>query len=112
MHGDGVSADCVWISYANKPRADLIGTYWCKVATEEWMQVTRPDGSVHASNYWGHGAVGRPAILLRWQIIVGANSFRQLKLEMTVGGPHYTDPLLIKQLAAFHHLVRSVNALV
>ena len=76
------------------------------------MQLTRPDGSVHTSNYWGHGAVGGPAILLRWHIIVGANSFRQLQLEMTVGGPHYTDPLLIKQLAAFHHLVRVVNALV
>ena len=31
VHGDGISGDRVWIWCANKPRASLTGTYWCKV---------------------------------------------------------------------------------
>ena len=31
VHGDGISGDRVWISCANKPRAKLTATYWCKV---------------------------------------------------------------------------------
>ena len=34
MHGDGISRQRVWISYANKPRANLTGTYWCKVVPD------------------------------------------------------------------------------
>ena len=34
VHGDGISRQCVWISCANKPRANLTGTYWCKVVPD------------------------------------------------------------------------------
>ena len=35
MHGDGISGQRVWISCANKPRARLIGNYWCKVLPDK-----------------------------------------------------------------------------
>ena len=31
VHGDGISGQRGWISCANKPHANLIGNYWCKV---------------------------------------------------------------------------------
>ena len=31
VHGDGISSDYVWISSANKPRANLNSRYWCQV---------------------------------------------------------------------------------
>ena len=34
VHGDGFSGQRVWISYANKPRANLIGNYWCKAVPD------------------------------------------------------------------------------
>ena len=34
VHGDRISGDRVWISGANEPRANLTGTYWCKVAPD------------------------------------------------------------------------------
>ena len=35
VHGDGISGDRVWISCANKPHANLTGTYWCKVVPDK-----------------------------------------------------------------------------
>ena len=34
VHGDGISGQRVWIRCANKPRATLIGNYWCKVVPD------------------------------------------------------------------------------
>ena len=34
VHGDGISRQRVWISCANKPRANLTRTYWCKVVPD------------------------------------------------------------------------------
>ena len=34
MHGDGISGDRVWISCANKPRANLTSIYWCKLVRD------------------------------------------------------------------------------
>ena len=34
VHGDGISGQRVWLSCANKPRANLTGTYWCKVVPD------------------------------------------------------------------------------
>ena len=34
MHGDGISRRRVWISCADKPNANLTGTYWCKVVPD------------------------------------------------------------------------------
>ena len=34
MQGDGISGDRVWITCANKPHANLTGTYWCKVVPD------------------------------------------------------------------------------
>ena len=34
VRGDGISGQHVWISCANKPRANLTGTYWCKVVPD------------------------------------------------------------------------------
>ena len=34
VHGEGISGQRVWISCANKPRANLIGNYWCKVVPD------------------------------------------------------------------------------
>ena len=31
MHGDDISGDYVWISSANKARANLKARYWCQV---------------------------------------------------------------------------------
>ena len=33
-HGDGISRQRVWISCANKQRANLTDTYWCKVVPD------------------------------------------------------------------------------
>ena len=34
VHGDGIPGQRVWISCANKPRANLIGNHWCKVVPD------------------------------------------------------------------------------
>ena len=34
VHGDGISGQRFWIRCANKPRANLIGNYWCKVVPD------------------------------------------------------------------------------
>ena len=34
VHGDGISGDHVWMSSANKSRADLNGKYWCQVVLD------------------------------------------------------------------------------
>ena len=34
VHGDGISGQRVWISCANKPHANLTGTYCCKVVSD------------------------------------------------------------------------------
>ena len=34
VHGDGISRDRVWISCANKPRANVTSTYMCKVVPD------------------------------------------------------------------------------
>ena len=34
VHGDGISGQRVWINCANKPRANLTGTYWCTVVPD------------------------------------------------------------------------------
>ena len=34
VHGDGISLDCVLISCANKPRANVTSTYTCKVVPD------------------------------------------------------------------------------
>ena len=71
--------------------ATLQGTF---PATEEWLQVTGQDLRVDKSCSSVHGEQGTPAVLLRGVPISMAATFRQLGVDVTIGGSRVTGPVL------------------
>ena len=69
-------------------------------ATEEWLQVTGQDVRADKSCSWVRGEQGAPAALLRGVPIALAATFRQLGVDIAIGGSKTTGPHLSRRLEA------------
>ena len=69
-------------------------------ATEEWLRVTGQDVRVDKPSSWVQGEQGAPAVLLQGVPIPLATTFRQLGVEVAIGGSKATGPVLSRQLEA------------
>ena len=69
-------------------------------ATQEWPQVTGQDVRVDKSCSWFEGEQGAPAVLLWGVPIPLAATFRQLGVNVAVGGSRLTGPVLSRDLEA------------
>ena len=74
--------------------------------TEEWLQVTGQDVRVDKSCSWVQGEHGAPAVLLRGSPIPLAQTFRQLGVDIAVGGSRATRPVLSRRLEAGRSALR------
>ena len=75
-------------------------------ATEEWLQVTCQDVRVEKSCSPVQGEQGAPAVLLRGVPIPLAATFRQLGVDVTIGGSRVTGPVLSRRLEAGQSALR------
>ena len=73
---------------------------------EEWLQVTGPDVRVDKSCSWVQGEQGAPADLLRGVPIPLAATFRQLGVDVAIGGFRITGPVLSRRLEAGRSALR------
>ena len=69
-------------------------------ATEEWLQVTRQHVRVDKSCSKVQGEQGALAMLLRGVSILLAATFRQLGVDIAIGGSKITGPVLSRRLEA------------
>ena len=69
-------------------------------ATEEWLRVTGQDVCVDKSCSWVQGEQGAPAVLLRGVPIPLVTTFRQLGIDVAIGGCKATGPVLFRRLEA------------
>ena len=69
-------------------------------ATEEWLRVTGQDVRVDKSCSWIQGEQGAPAVLLRGVPIPLVATFRQLGVDIAIGGSKTTGPVLSRRLEA------------
>ena len=76
--------------------------------TEEWLQVTGQDVHVDKFCSWVQGEQGAPAVLLRRVSIPVAETFRQLGVDVTIGGSRLTGPVLSRRLEAGRSALRRV----
>ena len=76
-------------------------------ATEEWLKVTGQDVRVDKSCSWVHGEQGALAVLLRGHLIPLAATFRQLGVDVAIGGSKTTGPVLSRRLEAGRSAVRA-----
>ena len=74
--------------------------------TEEWLQVTGQDVRVDKSCPWVRAEQGAPAVLLRVVPIPLAETFRQLGVDVAIGGSTITGPVLSRRLEAGRSAVR------
>ena len=75
-------------------------------AMEEWLQVTGQDIGTDKSCSWVHGEQGAPAVLLRGVPIWLAATFRQLGVDIAIGGSRVTGPVLSQRLEAGQSALR------
>ena len=68
------------------------------LATEEWLQVTGQDVRMDKSCSWVQGEQGAPAFLLRGFPLPLAATFRQLGVDIAIGGSKTTGPVLSRRL--------------
>ena len=69
-------------------------------ATEEWLRVTGHDVRVDKSCSLVQGEHGAPAVLLRGVPVPLATTFRQLGVDVAIGGSKATGPVLSRRLEA------------
>ena len=69
-------------------------------ATEEWVRVTGQDVRVDKSCSWVQGERGAPAVLLRGVPILLETTFRELGVDVAIGGSKITGPVLSRRLEA------------
>ena len=74
--------------------------------TEEWLRITGQDVRVHKSCSWVQGEDGAPAVLLRGVPIPVADMFRQLGIDVAIGGSRTTGPVVAKRLEAGRSALR------
>ena len=75
-------------------------------AMEEWLRITRQDVRVDKSCSWVPGEQGAPAVLLRGVPIPLATTFRQLDVDIAIGGSKATGPVLSRRLEAGRNTLR------
>ena len=75
-------------------------------ATEEWLRVTGQDVRVDKSCSWVQGEQGAPAVLLRGAPIPLATTFRQLGVDIAIGGSKTTGLVLSRRLEAGRSALR------
>ena len=75
-------------------------------ATEEWLQVTGQDVRVDKSCSRVQGEPGAPAVLLQGVPIPVAATFRQLGVDVAIGGSRTTGPVLSRRLEAGRSALR------
>ena len=80
-------------------------------ATEEWLRVTGQDVRVDKSCSWVQGEQGAPAVLLRGVPIPLATTFRQLGVDVAIGGSKVTGPVLSRRLEAGRSALRRLPPL-
>ena len=75
-------------------------------ATEEWLQITGQDVRVNKSCSWVQGEQGAPALRLRGVPIPLATTFRQIGVDVAIGGSKATRPVLSRRLEAGRSALR------
>ena len=116
------------LGYANDTKAVASGTaafQRTSPTTEAWLTLTGQNAHVGKLCYWSQGEEGARTVLLRRLPIPAADCFRQLGLDVAVGGARSTGTVLARCLGArqsvLRHLphlsviqprVRAVNTLV
>ena len=87
--------------YADDSQAVALGTAALQdavPATEEWLRITGQDVRVDKSFSWAEGEQGAPAVLLRGVPIPLPIAFRQLGVDIAIGGSKATGPVLSRRL--------------
>ena len=79
--------------------------------TEEWLQVTGQDVRVDKACSWVQGERGGPAVLVRGVAILLAETFRQLGVDVTIGGPRITGIVVSRRLEPGRSALRRVSHL-
>ena len=74
--------------------------------TEAWLTLTGQDVRVDKSCSWSQGEGGAQAVLLRGLPIPAADCFRQLGVDVAVGGARSTGPVLARRLEAGRSVLR------
>ena len=95
--------------YANDTQAVALGTASLQrnvPTTEEWLQVTGQDVRVDKSWAWVQEEQGALAVLLRGVPIPVADTFRQLGVDVAIGGSRATGPVLFRRLEAGRSVLR------
>ena len=96
-------------SYADNTQAVALGAAALQdtvPATEGWLRVTGQDVRVDKSCSWVQGEQGAPAVLLRGIHIPLATTFRQLGVDVAVGGSKATGQVLSRRLEAGRSALR------
>ena len=75
-------------------------------ATEEWLRITGQDVRVDKSCSWVQWEQGTPAVLPRGVPIPPATTFRQLGVDVPIGGSNATGPVLCPRLKAGRSALR------
>ena len=75
-------------------------------ATEEWLRITGQDVRVDKSCSSVQGEDGAPAVLLRGVPIPVADTFRQLGIDVAIGGSRTTGPVLARRLESGRSALR------
>ena len=74
--------------------------------TEAWLTLTGQDVRVDKSCSWSQGEGGAQAVLLRGLPIPAADCFRELGVDVAVGGARSTGPVLARRLEAGRSVLR------
>ena len=102
--------------YADDAQAVALGAAFLQgtdPTTEEWLQVTGQDVCVcvDKSCSWVQGERGAPAVLLRGVPIPLADTFRQLGMDVAIGGSRATGLMLSRRLEAGRSALRRLPQL-
>ena len=95
--------------YADHTRAVALGAAALQdtvPATEEWLRITGQDIRMDKSCSWVQGEQGAPAVLLRGVPIPLATTFRQLGVDIAIGGSKAKGPVLSRRLEAGRSALR------
>ena len=79
--------------------------------TEAWLTLTGQDVRVDKSCSWSQEEGGAQAMLLRGLPIPAADCFRQLGMDITLGGARSTGPVLTRRLEAGRSVLRRLRHL-
>ena len=100
--------------YANDTHAVALGAaalHDTVPPTEEWLRITGQDVRVDKSCSWVRGEQGAPAVLLRGVPIPLATTFRQLGVDIAIGGSKATGPVPSRHLEAGWSALRRLSHL-